>query len=210
MAKKPSERRNYKDEDMELNLTPMMNLIAILIPSLLISVAFVEIAVINVSAPAIGSTPQQEEKPKEEEEKKLNLTITVTDKGYTLAGSGGVLGGSEEDGGGPTIPITEEAVSCQRYVGTRPPPRAKNEDKAKCKDSEEKRTFWVYDTEALQQKLIGIKEEFPDERRVIIAAESDIQYEAITDTMDASRDYEDAEGNTRPLFDEVVLSPGLS
>ena len=29
MAKKPSERRNYEDEDMELNLTPMMNLISL-------------------------------------------------------------------------------------------------------------------------------------------------------------------------------------
>ena len=35
MAKKPSERRNYEDEDMELNLTPMMNLISLLIPCLL-------------------------------------------------------------------------------------------------------------------------------------------------------------------------------
>ena len=47
MAKKPSERRNYSETEMELNLTPMMNLIAILIPVLLVSTVFVEIAVIT-------------------------------------------------------------------------------------------------------------------------------------------------------------------
>ena len=93
MSKKPSERRNFKEQDMELNLTPMMNLIAILIPAILISVVFVEVAVINVSAPAIGSTPDTEDQEKPDKPP-LNLTVTVTDKGYTVAGSGGVLGGS--------------------------------------------------------------------------------------------------------------------
>ena len=67
MAKKPSERRNYEDEDMELNLTPMMNLISLLIPCLLISMVFVEIATINVTAPAIGSASDGDppEKPGE-------------------------------------------------------------------------------------------------------------------------------------------------
>ena len=85
MAKKPSERRNYQETEMELNLTPMMNLIAILIPVLLVSTAFVEIAVINVSAPAIGSAPENPEPDRPPDKPPLNLTITVTDKGYTVA-----------------------------------------------------------------------------------------------------------------------------
>ena len=211
MAKKPSERRNYKDEEMEINLTPMMNLIAILIPVLLVSTAFVKIAVVNVSAPAIGpsSSPDEEKPP---DKKPLNLTVTVTDLGYTLAGSGGVLQdeAAAAAGGGPTIPLVQKSVECPRYVGTWAPPRSKNRSTAKCEKAEESRSFWVYDTEALQKKLIDIKDSFPDERRVIIAAEPDVEFESITDTMDASREVKDASGEYRTLFDEVVLSPGMT
>ncbi|MCB0156235.1 MAG: biopolymer transporter ExbD, partial [Anaerolineae bacterium] len=114
MSKKPSERRNFKEEEMELNLTPMMNLIAILIPALLVSTVFVEIAVVNVSAPAIGApSADQEEKPPDKPP--LNLTVTVTDKGYTVAGAGGVLGEEEAAaGGGPTIPLVQRSTSCKR------------------------------------------------------------------------------------------------
>ncbi len=213
MAKrKPSERRNYKDEDMELNLVPMMNLISILIPALLISVAFVEIAVINVSAPAIGSTADQEEEP-EDDKPPLNLTVTVTDKGYTIAASGAVLGPDGQEAGeeaGPTIPIKQETVGCSKYLDTRPPPRKKNANMPPCEEPEQSQQFWIYDTEKLTAKLIEIHEAFPDERRIIIAAEPDIEYEAITDVMDASREYKDPGGEIRPLFDEVVLSPGLT
>ena len=216
MAKKPSERRNFKDEDMELNLTPMMNLIAILIPVLLVSTVFIEIAVVNVSAPAIG--PSSEDEPQDKPDKPpLNLTVTVTDKGYTVAGSGTVLGGQEGESG-PTIPLQDKTVSCKKYIGTVPPPRSKNRDRGIClakkgadgTQEDTLKSFWVYDTEALTQKLIEIKDAFPDERRMIIAAEPDTEFEAITDVMDAGREVKDPGGEIRTLFDEVVLSPGLT
>ncbi|MDF1565589.1 MAG: biopolymer transporter ExbD [Deltaproteobacteria bacterium] len=103
MASKPSGRGHRGKEDIPpLNITPIMNLIIILIPALLLSAAFVQIAVINVSAPQIGSGVA-EEKP-EDEEKKLNLTVAVTDKGFTVAGTGAVLGGEGAEEAGPTIP----------------------------------------------------------------------------------------------------------
>jgi biopolymer transport protein ExbD len=103
MAHKPSERRHGEDKTPPLNLTPIMNLIIILIPALLLTAAFVQIAVINVSAPQIGSGVA-EEKPEDSNEKKLNLTVAVTDKGFTVAGSGAVLGGEGAEEAGPTIP----------------------------------------------------------------------------------------------------------
>src|SRR5689334_7863810 len=90
---KPSDRHKGGEEgELTLNLNPMMDLFAVLIPALLMMSAVVEVAVINVSAPAIGgsdspSPPQQPEKPP------LNLTVTITDKGFIVAGSGGVLSG---------------------------------------------------------------------------------------------------------------------
>jgi biopolymer transport protein ExbD len=219
MAKKPTARRNYKDSDMELNLTPMMNLISILIPVLLLQTVFVDIAVINVSAPALGNSaesPPPEEKP---DKPPLNLTVSITDKGYTVAGSGGVLGAdptavpaptADGEPAGPTIPVVQRQVSCQKYVGTWPPPRASNRDRQKCPDFGAMLTFWVYDTEALTKKLVEIKDQFPDERRMVIAANPGTEFEAITDVMDAGREHKDPGGELRSLFDEVVLSPGLT
>jgi hypothetical protein len=58
--------------------------------------------------------------------------------------------------------------------------------------------------------LVGIKESFPDEKKVIIAAEPDVEFEAITDVMDMTRDIKPEGEERRDLFPEVVLSPGLS
>ena len=209
MARKPSERRNYKEEDMELNLTPMMNLISILIPVLLLSSVFVEIAVLNVTAPAIGSAAAADKPPEKPDRPPLNLTVTITDQGYTVAASGAVLPGPGGEKG-PTYPVKQSTVACQRYVGTWPPPRARNRELPKCERSEQSLQFWVYDNEALTKTLVEIKEAFPDENRIILAAEPAIQYEAITDAMDASREGKDPGGDKRALFEEVVLSPGLS
>lgn len=104
MASKPSERGHRGEEEVnELNLIPIMNLIIILIPALLLSAAFVQFAVINVSAPQIGSNSN--EKPPEDDKPPLNLTVAVTDKGFTVAGTGAVLGGQEgTEEAGPTVP----------------------------------------------------------------------------------------------------------
>jgi biopolymer transport protein ExbD len=212
MARKPSQRRNYHEEEMELNLTPMMNLIAILIPALLVSTVFVEIAVINVSAPAIGTAPDAEPPKDKPDKPPLNLTVTVTDKGFTLAGSGGVLNtvGADAETKGPTIPIIQKQVSCQRFLGTWPPPRSKNRSQAKCENPEDTRTFWVYDEGSLQKKFLELKDAFPEEKRMIIAAEEDIEFEAIINVMDAGRMVKGEGDEPRELFPEVVLSPGLS
>ena len=45
---------------------------------------------------------------------------------------------------------------------------------------------------------------------MIIAAEEDIEFEAITDVMDTGRDMKSEGDERRELFPEVVLSPGLS
>ena len=212
MAKKPSQRRNFQDAEMDLNLTPMMNLIAILIPTLLVSTVFVEIAVINVSAPAIGTAPDAEPPKDKPDKPPLNLTVTVTDKGFTLAGSGGVLNtvGADAEAKGPTIPIIQKQVSCQQFLGTWPPPRAKNRNQAKCESAEDSRTFWVYDRDALQKKFLELKDAFPEEKRMIIAAEEDIEFEAIISVMDSGRMIKGDGDEPRELFPEVVLSPGLS
>ena len=209
---KPSDRHKVELETPELNLNSMMDLFAVLIPALLMMSAVVEVTTLNVSAPAIGGAPTDEKPP---EKPPLNLTVTITDKGYLVSGSGGVLSGAgvnpvpQQAGQPPTIPIVQKSVTCSPFRGTWPPPRAKNRGEKKCTDPHEQRTFWVYDTTQLARKVLEIKDAFPEERRIVIQAEPDVEYEAVIDVMDATRDVMDKGGEIRTLFDEVVLSPGL-
>ena len=69
--------------------------------------------------------------------------------------------------------------------------------------------YKVYDTAKLSTLLVGIKDAFPEEKKVIIAAEPDVEFESITDVMDVSRDIKAEGEERRELFPEVVLSPGL-
>lgn len=96
-----------KPEEIELNLTPIMNLMLLLIPFLLLSSEFISIAVINVSSPRIGGGAAGEQQEKKKDKPDLNLTVTITDKGFIVAGTGGVLGGEADasaERGGPTVP----------------------------------------------------------------------------------------------------------
>jgi len=159
MARKRKRKTKFDEGSHDLNLVPMMNLVLLLIPTILITASFVEITVINVAAPQIGGgAPTEQEKP---EKPPLNLTIVLTDQGFTIAGSGGVLGQAEADPNaakGPTIPKTGDGK---------------------------------YDWEGLTRKLVEIKDAFPEETKVIINAEPDIKYEFLVGTMDAARETKD-------------------
>ena len=52
-----------KEEEQELNLTPIMNLVTILIPFLIMAAQFVNLAVIDSTLPAIGPPQPVEEEP---------------------------------------------------------------------------------------------------------------------------------------------------
>jgi biopolymer transport protein ExbD len=200
MGFSPTSRRHYELEEPELNLNPMMDLFGVLIPAILMMSAAVEVAVINVSAPSIGpssaDTPQQQP-----EHPPLNLTVIITESGYTISMMGAPVA---------TLPAVDRPTICSRYRGTRPPPRAKNMDRPVCQKNEGrmKKAFMVYDNKALTSKFIEIKDEYPDERRIIIQPGPEVEYEAIVDVMDAARDVRLPKGELRSLFDEVVMSPG--
>ncbi len=171
----------------ELDLVPIMNLVTILIPFLLMASSFVELAVINSSAPAIGApTPNDAD-----EDETLNLSVIITDEGFTVAGSDATLKSDEEDGDrGPTVPCKK--LGC-------PTPSS-------------------YDIGGLQKVLRDIKERWQDEWTVILVPEGGLPYEVLIATMDATRN--DPEGEPPPkdmngnpmytgnLFPEVVIAGG--
>jgi biopolymer transport protein TolR len=171
-------KRGVDAED--LDLVPIMNLVTILIPFLLMASSFVSLAVIDSTLPAIGAPPPEVTDPDEE---KLNLSVIITDEGFTIAGADAVLGGTAEgEETGPTVPCKK--LGC-------PSPEA-------------------YDVKELTKILGQIKDRFPDEENVILVPESSVSYESLILTMDASRSDPSTkvDGKPRDLFPYVVIAGG--
>ena len=212
MSFSPSSRNREELGEVAINLNPMMDMFAVLIPALLMLSAVVEVAIVEVSAPSIG--PSSEPPPKEEKPP-LNLTLTITDSGYMLTASGGELAGIpkvDPSAPMPQIPIKEQPIVCSRFRGTWPPPRSRNADRPMCDDKNARDAvmFWAYDTETLNQAILKVHRDYPDERRIIIAAESSIQYKSIIDALDATRLTRLQDGSFETMFDQVVLSPATN
>ena len=104
MAFRPSQRSLRPKEDTDPNLTPIMNLMVVLIPLLLTSAQFIKLGMIEINLPPAISADAMINMPKEIE-KKLDLTVTITDEGFYLASSLAVARGS--GGQGPSIPRLE-------------------------------------------------------------------------------------------------------
>lgn len=82
MARKPSERSHSEVTLDEINLTPIMAILVILIPILLYAFNFFEVKIQGVSAPKMGTG--KAEAKKENEKKPLNLTVLITVKDFKL------------------------------------------------------------------------------------------------------------------------------
>ncbi len=105
MAFKPSLRRHHKEVSTELNLNPLLDMMTVLIPLLLANAQFAKIGVIELNLPpAVGAAGigSGSAVPKEEK-RNLDLTVSVTDKGFYISSAVAVLTGSE--GTAPAIPV---------------------------------------------------------------------------------------------------------
>ncbi len=187
MAFKPTARSEREIKSQEPNLIPIMNLMVILIPMLLLNYHFITLAMLNTSLPASGEgAAENQQKKKKEEKPRLNLTISITDKGFIIAGAGGVL----VKGKGPTIPLKTTDPNVPQW----------------------KR----YNYKALNEELIKIKKKYPYEQDAIIAAEPNIKYQTIISTMDATRKVmsdkptEDLNGDGKIDSRDLILFPGIN
>ncbi len=197
-ARKPSERSNSATEPVNLDITPYMDVVFSLVAFILFtSTGLAQIGVVNVNAPRYQDPLEPGlSKPEDQENKKqLNLTVGVTYKGFFIAGVGGVLGqvDAESPEGaaepkGPTIPLLTTDAECRDSLAKNlPPPMS------------------CYDTARLTREMVKIKNEFPQETKIIIYAQPDVPYEVLVQVMDATRDFEG-----RALFYDVVLSPEIA
>ncbi len=157
MAYKPSKRTRSSSQMVEPNITPMMNLMVVLIPLLLTSAEFVKLGIIEMNLPpaAVGGKDELLSQVPEENQKKLDLAVTITDRGYFISSSMAVLSGNQA--GEPTISILDNEYD---YAAL---------------------------TQKLSEIKDKAKNKFPDTDQIILMAEPGIDYQTIVSTMDASR-----------------------
>ena len=157
MAYRPSRRSKREFALVHTNITPMMNLMVVLIPLLLTSAEFVKLGVIELNLPPAALGPEGEmlaELP-QEERKNLDLTVTITDRGFFISSSMAVLAGDRA--GEPSIPLVNGEYD-----------------------------FYTLSVKLLEIKRKA-GNNFPDSEQIIIMAEPDIDYQTVISTMDAAR-----------------------
>jgi hypothetical protein len=182
----------------ELNLVPIMNLVTILIPFLLMAAQFVSYSVIDSTLPAIGPPVPVEEDP---EDKPLNLSVMITDEGFTVSGNHPEIknegAGDEGEEKGTTIECLTSGCSFDSANGEGPEA--------------------AYDLVELRALLGRIKDDKAEEKNVILIPDPNLPYEVLVMAMDATREDPAAGGsnegdmqcNGRCLFPFVVIAGGI-
>ena len=97
-AFRPSERKRREIGEVEINLTPIMNLVVVLIPLLLQAIVLIELGRIDYEPPPLSATEQgqgeSEGGPSEgpQEPTKLNLLVNISDTAIQVSIFGEVAG----------------------------------------------------------------------------------------------------------------------
>ena len=169
--------KRKKEKVPDLDLVPIMNLVTILIPFLIMAAEFVQLAVIDSSAPPIGKPPP---KSMEDDTEPFQLIVMIMNNGLYIDGSKGVkqLVYGEDAGAssGDDDKEREPKFRCVDSYGS-------ELDRCESKDD--------YNWQALASLLVEIKKEFSDEtlqEDIFIMPDHEIRYEVIVRAMDVARD----------------------
>ncbi len=178
-------RRDESEGSGDLDLAPIMNMVVILIPLLLLSIVFLKVGVINITAPKLSMGPPSEEKPPDDEVK-LNLTVAVNAAGFTIGAQNAIL--PPENGcptPGPTICLSAQDKDVNAMLEGA---RAKlTSGDAQGGEAELREAMKAYDWIALYNKLTDIKGRFKEETIINISADPNIPYALIIRMMDVTR-----------------------
>lgn len=87
-----SPRRRKKVPTLKnVNLVPLLDFIVAVIPVLLLSVSFTEYVILEASLPVFADEENVVQTEDQGNDKKLGLTIAITEDGFVLGGTGGLL-----------------------------------------------------------------------------------------------------------------------
>lgn len=177
-------RRQDISVEQELNLAPIMNMVVILIPLLLLSIVFLKVGVINITAPKLSMGPPSDTPPPEEPP--LNLTVAVNAKGFRIGATGAIL---PEMAGcpvpGPTICLENQTVDVSAKFAEARSQLAKKQLGAG--EAALDGALGAYNWKELYNQLVRIKTQYKDETIINISADPDVPYAAIVRVMDVAR-----------------------
>lgn len=80
-----SRRRRVEDEDIELDMVPIMNMFLVLIPFLLLSASFFHIKAINTSVPVLSSAENSAEVQPPVSDVKVTVIVELKEKAILLS-----------------------------------------------------------------------------------------------------------------------------
>lgn len=161
-----------EEEAGELNIVPYLDILMNLIIFMLLSMT--GLATFGILNVSAPSYGGGGGGGNPDEKPPLLLTVAIAKTGFYIAATGGVLPGIEQQG--------SAAEGAPPTIGKKP--------------------SGEYDFTALNNKMKEIKASFPEESKVIIAAEADTQYEVLVSTMDSTRETSDR----KLLFPDVTLA----
>ncbi len=162
-----------------------MNMVVILIPMLLLSVVFIKIGVINITAPKLSMGPPSDQQPEKDKEP-LNLTIAISAKGFRIGAKAAILpaeSGCPSDG--PTICLEKKDVDVAAKFSESRQDYAKGRRSAGQKALDE--GVGAFNYRELYNKLVEIKDKYPDETIVNLSADPDVPYSVLVRVMDTAR-----------------------
>ena len=187
------------EEGGELNLVPYLDIVTNVIMFMLATTTFAAaLGDVNVTSPTKSGAAAAMEDPQNMPKQGLNLTVNISDKGFTILTSGAVLHeGFSFDKAGLLVDPTQK-------IPTLP-----------------KKPTGEYDFELLAQKMAEIKQvpQANEETKVILNASPNIIYEHVIATMDACRgklvEKDDPANPGKKLetyerFSDVLLAAGIN
>jgi biopolymer transport protein TolR len=165
-------RFHEQDEAGELNIVPYLDIMVNLTMFMLMSItSLTALGIVNVTAPRYGGE-EAASASTEPQKPQLLLTIGIAKNGFIIAGAEAVL---------PSAAPPPEGQAAAPTIPLKPDGKP--------------------DYAQLTEKAKAIKDAFPTETKVIIAADSAVPYEILVKTMDAVREHDG-----KRLFYDVTLS----
>lgn len=206
--------RRPRDNGADINLAPFMNMVVILIPLLLLSVVFVQVGVFNVSTDLV--TPEKTASSDAPEPRRITLAMGAS--GVRISVDGQMIEPIERcSPQDATICVEEDRGDVQALFGEIR--RAADADEHLRVESLVDEAMQAYDFRAIYNVLARLKEQHPDEERLILTADPDVPYALLVRALDVARYrleqtrytsdsqfWAAADDRTEPMFMDAVFA----
>jgi biopolymer transport protein ExbD len=208
-------RSREEEEAADTDVTPMLNLMVMLIPFLLTSSEFVKIGAIELKLPESQAQGLEEGEgdPTEQQEAKLDVGIVITAKGFTIydyfrqEGKDTAAESAEKK---PDIPLVNGS-----YDYTALNSRLADIKKKALAAILKPAIPQLVDTASLYQLAKAYastdfkgNKTFPDHENIKVVAEEQIKYEVVVKVMDAARGIRTPDGDVT-MFPNVSIAGGI-